>query len=107
MSEEHKVIALPHFAPVRGLRGGHPPIAGDIVHVCSDDGICIGGMVSMTFEDEPMDPLVTLMIPQAQAPAMCIGRVKHSDAHSPRTWHDPQKCKGERSGSKGGPRIIA
>jgi hypothetical protein len=104
---------IPLNGALRGLRGGHAPIAGDTLHVVSADGICVGGMVSITFDDHPMEPLVTLMIPQmgmgpsgepVGAPAMCIGRVRHSDDHQPRTWHDPQKCKGEHSGKK---RVIA
>jgi hypothetical protein len=71
-------------------------MAGDIVHVVSDDGICCAGIVTLTFEARPTDVLITLFVPTAGASPLCIGLVKYGPDQKPRSWHDPQKCRGER-----------
>ena len=85
---------------LRGLRGGFLPITGDIVHVVSDDGICVAGMVTMTYPEKPTDVLVTLMIPTVGSGPVCIGVVRHGAEQNNRSWHDPHLCTGERQPDK-------
>lgn len=90
----------PVLGGLRGVRGGCAPIVGDIVHVVSDDGVCAAGLVALTFKERPMDVLITLFLPSAGSSPMCIGLVKHGPDQKPRSWHDPQKCKGDKQPTK-------
>ena len=75
-------------------------LVGDIVHVVSDDKICVAGIVSLTHKGNADIVRITLCIPIKDVPAVCIGDVRRDDECTARTWHDMFLCKNSQAGKK-------